>query len=355
MRAGRVFHADVRGTSLVYKGRPHALGIVRNIREEVAAIERLEARVAERTRELATLLEISRNVTSTLAVPELPQRILNQLKGVVDYLDAAVFTLEAGRLTFLDYAGPLTRKHAMASHHDVEPGPGYSSVIERREPVIIPDLWGGGPLPRAVRATRAAAMKESFGHIRSWMGVPLVVHDRLIGLPTLDHPEPDRHTAEDARPAQAFAQRAAIALENARLFAAEQRRVIGEIGSRITSILSVDELLAQTARLIRETFGDYHVHIRLIRGETLSFRTSRAAPGDESFKCCEAARIRVGVDGTTGWVAATGEPLWTPDVSRATWPPRATARGPRSSCRSRIFELRPESLEMNGLIAALER
>jgi signal transduction histidine kinase len=121
---------------------------------------------------------------------------------------------------------------------------------------------------------------------------------------------------------QRVAEQAAMALENARLFETEQRRaeqfrLIGEVGSRITSILDVDELLSQTARLIHTTFGFHHVHLGLIEGDVLHFKADGGVWGDDSV-ChhCDDLRPRVGRDGVTGWVAGTGEALIVPDVTK---------------------------------------
>jgi GAF domain-containing protein len=53
--------------------------------------------------------------------------------------------------------------------------------------------------------------------IRSWLGVPMVMGERLIGMIALDRSEPGFYTQEHARLAETFAAQAGIAIENARL------------------------------------------------------------------------------------------------------------------------------------------
>src|SRR5205085_2713350 len=77
---GTPIHVEVRGTPFTYKGKPHLLGVSRDITERVQAQQLLEQRVEERTRELATLLEVSHNVASTLDLKSLLGLILEQLK-----------------------------------------------------------------------------------------------------------------------------------------------------------------------------------------------------------------------------------------------------------------------------------
>jgi signal transduction histidine kinase len=93
----------------------------------------------------------------------------------------------------------------------------------------------------------------------------------------------------------------------------EQFRVIGEVGQRITALLSVDELLEQIAFLVKDAFDYSMVGIGLIEGNDLVFRTGSAAFTDGS-QLREPLRIRVGEEGISGWVAYTGEPFLVPDV-----------------------------------------
>lgn len=60
-------------------------------------------------------------------------------------------------------------------------------------------------------------------YIRSWMGVPLLVKGICIGILNLDRREPHAFSARDMELAAAFANQAAVAIDNARLFARQQR------------------------------------------------------------------------------------------------------------------------------------
>ena len=97
---------------------------------------------------------------------------------------------------------------------------------------------------------------------------------------------------------------------------AEQFRVIGEVGRHITSILDVDTLLAQLARVIHEAFGYYHVGIGLVEGDEVVYRVGAGALWDESGVQFQPARLRVGHEGIAGHVAGTGEPALVRDVAK---------------------------------------
>jgi signal transduction histidine kinase len=111
-----------------------------------------------------------------------------------------------------------------------------------------------------------------------------------------------------------------VAVENARLFEAEQRRaeqfrVIGEIGRRMTSILDINDLLVQVVRLIQKSFNYDHVGIALIEGEYAEYKVGSGELWDDPDFEFKPARLKIGEEGVTGWVASTGEPLLLPDVT----------------------------------------
>lgn len=291
-----------------------------------AAIAIENARLFEaaqaRTREFTTLLEVSRNVASTLELVPLLGLILQNLKQVVNYTGAAIATLEGDEFVLLDYNGPMPRSSMLQLRVPLRRESGYKEVYRRRAPVIIGDLWSDEPHLAQIRADNQDIMPGYFGYAHSWMGVPLLIKETLIGVLRLDHTEPHYFTEWQAQLALAFAHQAAIAIENARVFTAEQRRaeqfrVISELSYRITSILAVDELVMQTVRLIRETFGYYHVHIGFIEDEVVTFQPNAGLWRDEPrCVCCAPYRLRVGRDGISGHVAASGQPILVPDVTR---------------------------------------
>jgi PAS domain S-box-containing protein len=315
---GSLFHADVRGQAFIHKGELHALAIIRDVSEEVAATQLLEKRVEERTRELAMLSAVTESLISTLELEPLLDVILDSLKDVIGYRLASISILEnENELLLVAVRGdgmpqPGTRFHLSENSNT-------SEVLQKRLPSYVPDLNADTLLAQLMRDNLAAQNLTGLG---SWMSAPLVIRDKSIGLLVLAHPEVNYYNPARVELAVAYANQAAVAIENARLFAAEQRRaeqfrVITEVGKRITSILSLDQLLVETARTIRESFGYHHVHIGMVEGERVVFKTRNAAhPEDEVFHCCEDVTPIVGKEGISGWVAGTGESLIVPDVMK---------------------------------------
>lgn len=93
---------------------------------------------------------------------------------------------------------------------------------------------------------------------------------------------------------------------------AARLELIADIGQRTTAILALDELLHQAVTLINDTFHYYNVVILFVEGDDLVIR----AASPPTFLPLEGkVRLRIGSQGITGWVAATGMPLCVPDVN----------------------------------------
>jgi len=315
---GTIFTAEVLGTPFLYQGCPHILAVVRDISDEVALMQKLESRVEERTRQLAALLEISRNVTATLDLPRILTLVLEQLSQVVEYSAAAILTLDNEMFQARAYRGPVPQEEILKIRYPANQVFDLQ-VITSRQPFVIPDIQADTPDTRAFREIVGEYFDSQYRHVRTWMRVPLIVKDRVIGILALHHREPDRYARRESELALAFANQAAVAIDNARLFEDEQRRaeqfrVISALGQRITSILNINDLTSQTVHLIQDAFGYHHVHIGLVKDDKIYFAASAGVLGEESCSCCDDRPIRVGLDGISGRVAATGQPILVTDV-----------------------------------------
>jgi GAF domain-containing protein len=73
--------------------------------------------------------------------------------------------------------------------------------------------------------------REAADYVHSWMGIPLKRKERVIGLLSLIHNEPNYFTSQHARMALAIANQAAVAIENARLY--EQTQALKVVLARL--------------------------------------------------------------------------------------------------------------------------
>jgi PAS domain S-box-containing protein len=304
---GTSFYAEAHGTPFTYKGKPHILGIVRDVTERVQAQQLLEQRVEERTRELSTLLEVSHNVASTLELEPLLGMILDQLKTVVDYSGASINTLEGEDVVIVDYRGFRPQEYMLCLRFPLKQAGLIWEMIGHREPVIIDDVQDDTPLARAYREMVGELLETSTDQLRSWMAVPLALKDQVIGMLALAAKEPHYFTQRHIVLALAVANQAAVAIENARLY--EQAQDVA--------------VLEERQRLARELHDSVS---QALYGISLGAHTARTMlerdPGQ--------------VAGPLDYVLSLAE------VALA-------------EMRALIYELRPESLKIEGLVSALAK
>ncbi|HSR21589.1 MAG TPA: GAF domain-containing sensor histidine kinase [Anaerolineales bacterium] len=92
-------------------------------------------------------------------------------------------------------------------------------------------------------------------------------------------------------------------------------RILAEVSRQISSILDIDQLLEHVVRLIQETFQYYHVGIGLVEGDQIVYRVGAGELWDDPGFRFKPSRLKIGVEGLTGWVAKEGKPALVPDVS----------------------------------------
>jgi len=99
-------------------------------------------------------------------------------------------------------------------------------------------------------------------------------------------------------------------------------RILTEVIQQITSILEINDLLTRIVRLIQQTFGYYHVGIGLVEEDEVVYRVGAGILWDDPGFQFKPTRLKVGLEGITGWVAQTGQATLVPDVtqdSRYVW------------------------------------
>jgi signal transduction histidine kinase len=304
---GTLFYAESHGTTLTYRGKPHALSVSRDVTEQVQAQQLLEQRVEERTRELASLLEISHTVASTLHLKQLLGLILDQLKTVVDYTSAAILTVEGDDLVLLDSRSPTPEEQLRQIRFlPQRMGPIWETIASRQS-ILLPDMRDESPLAQTLRVGMGGLMDTTFSYVRASLFVPLTLKDSVIGMLVLTSSEVDAFIQHHATLAQAISNQAAIAIENARLYAQAQ-----ELAA-----------LEERQKLARELHDSVS---QALYGISLGAHAARTA-----------------LEREPGEVA---EPL---DYVLS------LAEAALAEMRALIFELRPESLETEGLVSALTK
>ncbi len=266
-----------------------------------------DERVLRHTRdELASLLAVSQTLVSTLDLPQVLARLVQELHGVIDSDGVTIYLIEGDDLVVQEYVGPLPRADAMATRMSLRKTSGLWQSVRDRKPVYITDLDENTPLARAWHAPQAVDQRRLAGKARSYLAVPIMVKNRPIGILRLTHNEPGRFTADHARLATAIANQAAIAIENARLYQQAQEFAVLEERQRLARDLhdSVSQALFGVVMATHGALNNWE-------------------------KKPDVARVRV---------EAAAQ----------------LARTAQAEMRALIFELRPDQLETDGLVKALE-
>ena len=158
-----------------------------------------------------TLRAAAQSLDSTLSLPQVFDLILSELRKVVPYDSCSVQQIEGSEMVIVGGHGFPNLDEILGQRFDWRgPDDPAGEVVERREPVIIPNV--------SARFEHFKDETHGGGRVKGWMGVPLLFGDSLIGMLTLDKLDADFYTAEHAHMAGAFAAYAAAAIERARLF-----------------------------------------------------------------------------------------------------------------------------------------
>jgi len=91
------------------------------------------------------------------------------------------------------------------------------------------------------------------GHVRNWLGVPLIASGDVIGVYSLDKAEPFFFQPEHVRLAETLAERAATAIRNAQLFEESQHHV-AELEERMAERKRTEVALRESEERYRELF-----------------------------------------------------------------------------------------------------
>lgn len=232
-------------SSSMIEGVQRIFAVTSDITEQVENFQNLEQLIDDRTNELSTVLEVSKKIASTLELEPLLNLILDQIEAILPYSGAAIFTLDDDQLSVVAYHVPelSTPAHLMVipvSKLDI-----YLPVILEKRVMILDDVLGKSPLALACQAAGIEINQTHFLHARSWLGIPLVIRDRVMGLLSLTHGAPGFYSKNHARLAQTITNQVAMAIENARLFEQAQNLATLEERNRIARELhdSVTQLL----------------------------------------------------------------------------------------------------------------
>ena len=172
-------------------------------------------RTEETERQLRALSEALRDtaaaLNSTLNFKEIFERILKNVGKVIAHQSANLMLVEDEDLYVAlhqGYEDPESVSILENLHINKNDYPAIQWMIENRQALVIPEtdispIWKKDP---------------GLDWVKSYAGLPLWNKGRVVGLLNLDSPIPGYFSLDDAFRLQAFADQAALAVENARLY-----------------------------------------------------------------------------------------------------------------------------------------
>jgi signal transduction histidine kinase len=260
-------------------------------------------------RQLGRLQELTDAALGHLELEQLLGALLGRTQTLLDVDTCAILLLDPE-------SNDLVARAAVGIEEQVETevriplGKGFAGrVAAERRPVVVRDVDDAHVLNPRLREKG----------IKSLLGVPLLVHGEVVGVLHVGTLAQRDFTANEIELLQLAADRAAIAIEHARVFEAERTaRTKLEGVQAVTDIalahLELDELLPVLLPRIRDILHTDTCAVLLL-DEQQNELVARAAVGLEE-EVERGVRIPLGA-GFAGRIAATGRPVILDDVAEA--------------------------------------
>jgi len=288
-----------------------------NVQRDITERKQAEAALQRYAVRMEILHNIDRAILSARSPEETAEAALSFIRQLIPGLRAGVTLLEPRThqmvLLAVNFTG--TSQWGVGARFPFDEAGELIERLRHGQPIVVEDVLALSP--RQVTYDRGLAEG-----IRSWLHAPLIHRGELFGALSVGAAEPGTFKAEHVEVAREVADQMAIAIQQARLFEAEQRRValltaLHETGLDLSAQLDLPILLQtiiqRAIRLLDAPRGTFY----LVEpdGQMLTL----AASHNLASKNASAQRIRLG-EGLSGRVAQTGEPMVVADYTQ--WPDR---------------------------------
>ncbi len=260
--------------------------------------EQEQRRLAEAMRQVALMLG------TTQDVHELLTQTLASVDRLLPYSAAAVLLVRGGQVEQARMRGA----ELPPADRWLAPGTPGARVYAEHRAIVLPDVsqepsWQ--PLP-------------GMEGLRSWIGVPFLYKEEVLGMLILGAAEPNTYGREEAAVAFSFAGQLALALERVRFLEEERRRteqldLLYRIGQRVVGIIDRDLLIEEALYCLHSALRPYQSSLAMVEGDKLVIRV--AAGRSEARPEMPRMHLPREGPGIIRWVARKGVPLLVPDVA----------------------------------------
>jgi GAF domain-containing protein/CheY-like chemotaxis protein len=203
-----------------------------------AETQRLFQAEQERVAELAILNSVGEAMAKTMDVKTVTRIVGDKIRDIFHADGVAILLLDA-QAKLIHVAYDYTEGDGLVEYSEPFPlGVGLTSkVIETRQPLLLgtfqEQLAQGGLITPEQLEKSSTPMGEA------WLGVPIIVNDQVLGIVNLGDFHANAYNENHVRLLQTLSANMGVAIQNARLFEAEQERV-----SELQIINSIQQGLA---------------------------------------------------------------------------------------------------------------
>ncbi len=273
-RDGTRIPIEVTLAPLVECDEKFFLSIVRDITERKQAEQFLQ----RRNEELAALNTVAQTLSTTLQLDKLLERVLDSLQHVIPYDAASISLLHTAnipnngtRSNGSPTAWPVASRgleHASVQGLALEELPLIRQIVDQRNPVIISNGHHKSESFPQIETTALSPdpRRGQKKPVRSWLGVPLISKDRVIGVMLIGSHHPDAYNQDAARLASAFSHQVALAIDNSRLYEQthahlRETLLLHNVTAALSSTLDMNQMLPYMARSLCEALNSTIVEI----------------------------------------------------------------------------------------------
>ncbi|MBZ0274498.1 MAG: GAF domain-containing protein, partial [Anaerolineae bacterium] len=278
--------------------------------------ERERAEYAERRQRILaqTLATTAAVVNSTLDLERVLDAILTSIESVVNYDACSIMLIHDSDSRVVrgrGYDQYQSTQAAMSIHFPVGDTTSIKHMVQSGQPYLVHDT----------KHDPDWVIVPGMEWVASYLGIPIQVEGDVIGVLNLDSATPHAFTQADARILQAFADQAAIALRNARLYQASRRRqqylaTLRRVSRRSVPERSPRRFMQAVVQALVDEFGYAGAIIMLGDAEKREMRVGASAY-DPSIKLnVDYSTYRQSYDsGIYGWVIRNEYPRLVRDTT----------------------------------------
>jgi len=277
----------------------------------IGDLEQSSATLDRRAREAEELAKIARTLTERVDVETVGRRIVGSVQQILGVRSAVVWQLRSdGALVVVAASGLAEGVYPRG--FVLPPGLGVvGQVASKGEPVYCPDVFSDPAITSYEQLQQIGAAGE-----RAVLAVPLRARARMIGALSITDQAGRVFSESETTLLQVFADQAALALENARLYEETDRRrreaeELARVAQSLTESLDTTVLGEQIVTSVQALFNVKGAILRFFQPDG-TLRT--LASSGEFFSQSSGGDALSPGAGLTGLAIAEGRPIWSADV-----------------------------------------